>query len=539
MPGGTGIAAEAIGRRDWREAYEILRRAPTAALATDDVEWLATASYLTGHDDDAVTAFDEAHKRHLSAGATDEAARCAFWTAFCLMMRGQMAHAGGWLSRATELIGARDCPAAGYVLIPAVLGALDGDEPATARDLAVRARELGRRFGDPDLTAFGTLGHGQALLALGDEAGGLARLDEVMVMVVADEAGPITAGIVYCAVILECVQRFDLARAAEWTAALDVWCAAQRGLVPYRGQCLVHRSQIEQATGDWRGARSTVGEACHLLAEPPHPALGLACYQRGELLRLSGDLDEADAAYREASRSGYEPMPGLALLDLARGDAAAAARGIARSLGETPQPFRRPALLAAAAEIRAAADDPDGARDAAAELAALVAGSRSEVLGAMAEQAVGTALLAAGSAREALVHLRAAATVWQRLRMPYEGARAAVLIARACVALGDRTSAEVARDHAREVFGSLGARPDLDRLAADGGGGGAVPASVLSARELEVLALVARGRTNPEIAAALDISRHTVGRHLENTFAKLGVSSRAAATAYAYEHGLI
>jgi DNA-binding CsgD family transcriptional regulator len=538
MPADGGIAADAIGRRAWGEARAVLSAA-AADLSADELEWLATASYLTGRDDDAVAAFDEAHQRHLAGGAADEAARCAFWIAFCLMMQGQMAHAGGWLGRAGALIADRACPAAGYLLVPTILRALDEDDAAGARDLATRAGEIGARFGDRDLVAFSTLGEGQALLALGDDQGGLARLDEVMLAVTADEVGPIVSGIVYCAVILECMQLFDLARAAEWTAALDAWCARQHDLVPYRGQCLVHRSQIEQASGDWSLARSLVSDACHLLADPPHPALGLACYQRGELLRLAGDVEGADAAYREASRHGFEPMPGLALLDLARGAPAAAAVGIDRSLREAAQPFQRPGRLAAAVDIHIAVDDLDAARAAADELRAIAAGSRSEVLGAMAEQAVGSALLAAGSADEAIPHLRAAGVVWQRLKMPYEGARAAALLGRACAALGDHTSADVSFDHARDVFRSLGAVHDLGRLPATPTGGEPSTSNPLSSREREVLALVARGKTNPDIAAALDISRHTVGRHLENIFAKLDVNSRAAATAYAYEHGLV
>ena len=129
--------------------------------------------------------------------------------------------------------------------------ALESGDAAAARDLAVAATNVGRRFGDADLCAFGTLGHGQALIALDDTAGGTARLDEAMVSVTAGEVGPIATGIVYCAVILECMQLFDLQRATEWTEALRSWCDDQPDLVPYRGQCLVHRSQLMQASGDW------------------------------------------------------------------------------------------------------------------------------------------------------------------------------------------------------------------------------------------------------------------------------------------------
>ena len=482
--------------------------------------------------------WEQAHRRYLDAGEQAEAARCAFWTAFCLIMQGQMAHAGGWLKRTEGVIGDLDCPAAGYLLIPALLGALDSDDPGRAEDLARRAGEIAERFGEGDLGAFATLGRGQALLAQGDEAAGLALLDEVMLSVSSGEVGPITSGIVYCAVILECMQIFDLARAAEWTAALDAWCAAQPDLVPYRGQCLVHQSQLQQAAGDWSKAVSTVASARNRLTDPPHPALGLACYQEAELHRLRGELGAAAEAYRRASNAGYQPMPGLALLERARGDVEGAAVSIRRALAEAGQPFQRPPLLAAAVEILVASEELVSADEAVNELASIAAQSSSEVLGAMAQQATGSVLLASDRPSEALVYLRAASAVWQRLHLPYERARAAVLVGRGCLALGDRTAAVLELDHARATFSSLGASPDLaelDALAGDSHRG----AGELSARELEVLAHVADGKTNREIATALSISQHTVGRHLENIFAKLGVSGRAAATAYAYEHDLL
>ncbi len=531
-------AAEAFAEQAWGVAYRLLSQVPWFDLTNADLDRLAVAAYLIGEDDEAVAAWERAHNQHANVGERAEAARCAFWAAFCLMMRGQMAHAGGWLRRCETVIGRDlDCPARGYLLIPALLGALDSDDAAGARQLAVQAGEIAARFSDADLAAFSILGHGQALLAMGDEAAGLARLDEVMLSVSSGEVGPIVSGIVYCAVILECMQLFDLARAAEWTAALDKWCRAQPDLVPYRGQCLVHQSQLQQAAGNWPGALLTVADARDRLSDPPHPAFGLACYQEGELHRLRGDVDAAADAYRGASRAGYEPMPGLALLELQRGAVASAAASIRRALGEAGQPFQRPGLLAAAVEIQVAAGEAVAATDAAAELVSIAEQSSSPVLEAMAAHATGAALLASGQTTDAMVHLRAANVVWQRLNMSYEAARSAMLLGHACAVLGDRTSAVLEFDNACDTFESLGAGPDLRRvreLTSESAGRGA-----LSARELEVLGLVAEGKTSREIAAALTISQHTVRRHLENTFAKLGVNSRAAAIAYAYEHHLL
>ena len=533
-----GSAADAFAERAWAVAHRLLSRVPLHELADVDLDRLAVTAYLIGEDDEAVATWEHAYKRHIDAGERAEAARCAFWSAFCLMMRGQMAHAGGWLSRGESVLGQDlDCPARGYLLIPAVLGALDSNDAAGARQLAEQVGEIAARFGDADLAAFSTLGHGQALLAMGNEANGLARLDEVMLAVSSGEVGPIVSGIVYCAVILECMKLFDLARAAEWTAALDEWCRAQPDLVPYRGQCLVHQSQLRQAAGDWSGAVATVAAACDRLSDPPHPALGLAYYQEGELCRLRGDVDAAADAYRQASRAGYQPMPGLALLELQRGDAGSAAVSIERALQEAGQPFQRPGLLAAAVEIQIAAGNARAATDAAAELVSIADGSSSPVLRAMAAHATGAALYASSQTTEAMVHLRAAGAMWQRLNVPYEAARSAVLVGVGCAELGDNASAALEFDNARSTFELLGAGPDLRRVCELAG----MPAGegVLSARELEVLRLVADGKTSREIASSLTISQHTVRRHLENTFSKLGVNSRAAAIAYAYEHHLL
>jgi DNA-binding NarL/FixJ family response regulator len=542
-------ARVAFARQAWREAFTAFRAtAESASLDVADHERLAVCAYLVGEDDACAEAWEGAHRAALDADDAAGSARCAFWLALCLMLRGQMAQAAGWLTRAEHLIehGNLDCAASGYLLVPKLLGALDAGDPATARELAVRATELGRRFDDADLHAFGTLGHGQALIAMGDSAGGTARLDDVMVSVTAGEVGPVTSGIVYCAVILECMQVFDVQRASEWTDALSAWCDAQPDLVSFRGQCLVHRSQLQQAAGAWPDAITTVEAACRRLADPPHPALGLAYYQKAELHRLAGAFDEAANDYRQAGRHGHDPMPGLALLELARGHAGDAATTIRRALHEIATP-QRPALLSAAVEIFRANGDLPGARSAADELAAIAAASSSVVLRALAAQATGTVLTAEGDSVAALSELRVAATAWRSLRMPYDAARTAVLLGLACSMLGDRTSAALEFDNARETFSELGAAPDLAHLATLTSGlveGATQPTptdgtAALTARERQVLAHVASGKTNKQIAAELVISEHTVGRHLDNVFTKMRVTSRAAATAYAYEHDLL
>jgi hypothetical protein len=268
-------ARAAFARRAWADAFARFAGADEP-LDASDYERLAVCAYLVGADDACAAAWEAAHRAHLEHDVRAEAARCGFWLAFSLMMRGQMAQAGGWLGRTERLVTepTLECAAVGYLKIPALLGAL-AEAPDEARRLAVEATQLGDRFGDNDLAAFGTLGHGQALLALGDTTAGVARLDEVMVSVTSDEVGPITSGVVYCAVILECMNLFDLHRAAEWTDALTAWCDTQPDLVPYRGQCLVHRSQLQQAAGEWSDAMTTaVAGSPHASSSSASPGIG-------------------------------------------------------------------------------------------------------------------------------------------------------------------------------------------------------------------------------------------------------------------------
>lgn len=525
----------------WAETYRTLAAEEADELDAVDLEVLAVAAYLHGDDELSAAAWERAYARHLDAGQPAEAARCSFWLGLGMMLNGRMAHAGGWLSRARNAAGEVDeCPAAGYLMIPMVLASLDSGDADAAVELAVQASTIGVRFDDADLLALATLGHGQALLARGEPDAGLARLDEVMLTVESGDIGPIASGIVYCAVILECMQVLDLARALEWTDALDRWCGTQPELVPFRGQCLVHRSQLHQATGRWEEALAAVATARERLSDPPHPSLGLAHYQEGELLRVTGSLDAAADSYARASRAGHEPLPGSALLSLDRGDVDAAVANIRRGLEEVRRPTPRAAVLSAAVEIHRAAADRAAAADAAAELDRIAADSPSDVVRALAKEATGAVRLDDGDLSGALTDLRHAVADWQRLAMPYEAARTGVLVGLACAAVGDATSAALELEHARASFASLGAETALARLKplADALGPPSAD-NLLSARELEVLAHVAVGRTSREIAEELTISRHTVRRHLDNIFAKLGVNSRAAATAYAYEHGLL
>ena len=399
-----------LGPTAWADTFRSLVASAPDELTAADLEVLAVAAYLHGDDKVSATAWERAYGRHLVDGHRADAARCSFWLALTLMLNGRMAHAGGWLSRAKSAVGDDlKCAAEGYLLIPALLAALDSGDADGAADLAVEATAIGVRFSDPDLLALATLGHGQALIARGDTSDGLAKLDEVMLSVEASDVGPVASGIVYCAVILECMQVLDLARALEWTNALVDWCSEQPELVPFRGQCLVHQSQLRQVAGKWDEALAAVAAARERLSDPPHPALGLAHYQEAELLRVKGSLDAAADSYARAGRVGHEPLPGLALLSLDRGDIQAALASIRRGLEEVRQPMPRAALLFAAVEIYRAAGDREAATDAAAELERIAADSTSEVVWATAKEANGAVRLDSGDISSALSELRAAA----------------------------------------------------------------------------------------------------------------------------------
>ena len=539
-PGELRRGREFLDTSGWADAYTCLAAADRESpLEVEDLERFAIAAHLIGREDDCEVIRTRAHHEWVRRGEWARAARCAFWLAFEYLLKGEPARCSGWLARGRRLVrdGAMDCVEQGYLLVPSALETMFGGNAAAAQADFVGAANIGERFGDADLMTLSGLCRGQALIRLGKAADGVAALDEVMVTVTSGEVSAILSGVVYCAVLLECRSIFDVRRAREWTVALSRWCERQPDLVPYRGQCLVHRSEIMQLQGEWPDALREAQEACERLSGGP--AVGLAFYQLGELSRLRGDFDDADGAFRQASRSGPEPQPGLALLRLAQGQIEVAATAIRRVVDQTQDLIGRAHLLGAYVEIMLAADEVALARAAANELSEIAAELDAAFLHAVSAHAGGAVRLAEGDGRTALAELRRAWVTWQELDAPYGAARARVLMALACRQLGDEDSAMMELDAARSVFGQLGAEPDLAQVERLSQRATPRTASALTSRELEVLLLVAAGKTNRQIGAALLISDHTVRRHLQNIFVKLDVPSRAAAAAHALRHKLI
>jgi DNA-binding NarL/FixJ family response regulator len=492
---------------------------------------------MLGRDDDGLAILERAHYRHLEGGNTRRAVYAATWICLNLAIRGAVGPATGWYGRAQRLLEQEPGESAehGYLLIPLDFRHEAAGELETAADVAGQAAAIGDRFGDRDLFAISLHAQGHMLVRAGRVGEGLALLDEAMVTATTAELSPFVVGMVYCGVILACQEVFEVGRAREWTLALTRWTEQQRDLVAFTGRCHVHRAEILQLSGSWEDALDEARRAGTRFLGTMNPAVGVAHYREGELLRLRGDFEAAEAAYRQASRSGWEPQPGLAQLRLAQGRDAAALAAIRRATVAIDEPLKRAALLPAQVEIALAAGETAEAGMASRELDELAERYESAMLSAMAAHARGAVALAEGDAHAAVGELREAQRTWLELDAPYEVARTRALAARACAALGDEESASLELEAARDLFRELGAAPDLARLA---GAAERAPHG-LSRRELEVLRLVATGKSNREIAGTLVISEHTVARHLQNIYAKLGLSSRAAATAFAFERDLV
>jgi DNA-binding NarL/FixJ family response regulator len=364
----------------------------------------------------------------------------------------------------------------------------------------------------------------------------------MMLAVTANALSPVVTGLMYCAVIGACQEVCAAGRAREWTFALSDWCGQQPEMMAFTAACLAHRAEVMRLHGQWSEAFVEAERGSRRDTQRDPSSTAAAFYEMAEILRLRGDYAEAEEAYRDASRYGREPQPGLALLRLQQGRSRIAAAAIRRVVGASQLPLARVKLLPAYVEIMIAVGDLGAAHAAADELEQTAARFGTELIAAAAAQARGEIEIADGDAYAALASLRRALGLWQELRAPYLAARVRASIAAACRALGDEDGVALELDAARAAFERLEAAPDLahvDTLRSRAPQTAPAGEHGLTRRELEVLKLVATGRTNRQIAGELELSEKTVDRHVSNIFAKLDVPSRSAATAYAFRHRLL
>lgn len=536
-----GRAREAFNKGAWRRAYDELSAAAVAEpLEVDDLERLASAAYLAGLSDESRSAWISAHQKCAHVGDVARAARCAFWLAFALLNAGDLARGGGWVDRAQRLLDDRkiDCVERGYLRYASALRAAFSGDVRAGHEAFHAAAEIGVLFHDPELAALARIGEGRCLIWLDRVDEGVALLDEGMVAIEADDVSAIAIGDAYCTAIEGYTELFDVRRAHTWTAALSRWVDGQPELMLYRGQCLIHRAEMMHLRGDWDAAADQIDEAYHRLADPVgQRSRGAAAYLKGDLHRLRGQDRAAEVEFQLASELGRDPQPGLALLRLATGRLEAAAASIRRAYHEAGDPMSRARLAGGYVEITLADGDLASARAAADELGAVAGALGRPMLTALHLQALGAVLLAEDQPENAMSALRQALAGWRELDAAYEAARTRALIAAACRAVGDDDTAELELAGALAVFDRL----DAVRDAAAARAALQVPAppsSGLTSREEEVLVHIAKGLTNRQIAERLVVSEKTVATHVGHILTKLGLPSRAAATAYAYEHGL-
>jgi DNA-binding NarL/FixJ family response regulator len=523
----------------WGDAFRLLSTVPVEELDIEDLDRLGTAAYLIGHDEDGFAIWIRAHQRCVDDDAVHRAAYFGIRLAQGLGFKGDFGRCRGWIDRTARLLDDAniDCVEQGYLEHGlAMIRLFEAGDVAGAHRHFVQAGKIGARFAQRELVTLARIGEGRMLIYLGEVADGMARLDEAMVSIEARELSPMATGDAYCTVIDACSELVDVGRCRAWTESMTRWCDTQQELVLYRGHCFLHRAEVLGLDGAWPEALAEARRACDRLAAPVNPAaLGGAWAIEGDLLRLVGDFAGADSAYTHAHGFGCEPQPGLSLLRFAQGRVDAADAMIRRVLDEREDPMSRARLLGAHVQIVLAGGDSVSARASSDELRVLAAALGSAYLGAQSALAAGAVLLAENNASAALVELRRACTEFLALAVPYDVARTRLLLAAACTALGDQDTADMESSAAQALFHSLGATLPV--------GGGLAPAPPLpdglTPRELEVLVLLTQGKTNRVIAQDLFISEKTVASHVSHIFTKLSVTSRSAATAYAYEHRLV
>lgn len=525
---------------DLETAYQELRSAGSAgALAAQQLEALADAAFGTGRIEESFEILEQAYAGYDEDGDGVGAGRCATWLAQAHFATGRPAIGGGWMRRAeAALAGHQDKREFGDLLVLLAQGAQAMGDFEASDGAARTALQLGKRLHDADLQALALQVIGSNLLLRGDAAAALRHYDDSMMFAVEGRLSPMATGIAYCSMIAMCEDLGDVRRVAEWTTALKRW-SDRHPFAMFPGICRVHRATVLRRHGSYSDAEAEARRAYEELESTPmHGIAAAAQVELGEVRRRVGDLIGAEAAFRKAEESSGQAPAGLALVRLAQGRLDVASGISERAVAATPEgSLARAAVLLVEVQVAVAVEDLDRARAAAAELEHIADTFKGPALVAQAATARGRVQLAEGNCREACATLHSALRAWLDLDVPHEAATVRLLIGEGCRESGDREGAVSAFTAAAREFERLGATRDL-RMARDSLDGPAAVPGGLTSREAEVLCLVATGLTNKEIAARLFLSDKTVARHLSNIFVKLAVTSRAAATAYAFEHGI-
>jgi ATP/maltotriose-dependent transcriptional regulator MalT len=531
-------ARDLRSRHDWLAALEAATTAnvDSPELEAEQADLIADAAWWLGRLQECIEARERAYRLFDELGDRRRAGQCAVWLWEHHAIGARPAIAGGWLRRARRALeGQPDCVEVGALLLREAEIAHGSGSLDLARDLAGGVAELARNLRSADLEAEALQTIGRVLIDQGEVAEGMGHLDEAMLFAVEGRLGPYSTGKVYCSLISACEELGDLDRAAEWTEATMRW-AQQHPFAIFPGICRVHRAVVLKRRGSLAEAEREAAQACDELITS-HVANAAAAYAEvGDIRRRLGELDGAEEAFTRAQELCGRPCGALALLRLAQGRSDAALTIITGCLRNTTNRLARAALLPILVQVASATGDLDEARGAFRELDDITATFDAPILWAAAASTRGRLELAQGDAAGACTSLRDAVERWEVLNVPYEVATARTLLGQALRDCGDVTGADDSFAIAARLFDQLGAH--LDARLSDSGVRPTLPAG-LTEREVEVLRLVAAGKTNNEVAAELYLSVKTVSRHLSNIFTKVGVTSRAAATAFAFEHNLL
>jgi ATP/maltotriose-dependent transcriptional regulator MalT len=536
---GAAVAGPAEGAGRWGQLYQELAGGDVSALSPDELELLAQAAFWLGRPREAIAARRLAYGLHRDLDDHARAARTCWQLFHNHFELDETAAASGWLNRAQRHV--REVPDSverGYVAIAAAMWAGYCGDCDEAVKQAAWAHDLGEAWGDRNLAAWALAMLGGMQVAAGDVAGGVATLDEAMIETVSGDLVPFVTGWIYCFLLKTCQGLGDVHRAREWTETAVRWCE-QNGVDSwYPGVCRLHRCEVASLRGEWASAEEEALRAAEDLAPFGNYLIAEGQYIAGEIRRRRGDYALAEEAFRRSHDLGHDPQPGLALLRLAQGDAQGAANQLRLALmGGSHQPLPRARLLAARVQAELELGDVDAAGCSVTELGELARASQSRLLWGLLANSHGALLLAQGDVDGAVPLLREASLIFQQLACPYEVAQVRMSLGRAARQVGDEETAALEFEAASAAFTRLGARPEAEDASDLATRTQENPQS-LSDREVEVLRLVAKGMSNREVASTLVISEHTVRRHLSNVFRKIGVTSRSAATAFAFEHDL-